>query len=148
MRKLILDVDRRLDFPTAFSRRPEFEKENTFIWRNAKTRFAECVCDLLLPAIDQFLWCLVCNQSFLSPSSSCVVCWSCVLCTVNLMQIEAPFLPKSKGPGDPSNFDTYEEEPLHISSTEKCAKEFAEFWYTCHVTSRHVMCCAAVERKQ
>ena len=44
-----------------------------------------------------------------------------------LYQIEAPFLPKSKGPGDPSNFDTYEEEPLHISSAEKCAKEFAEF---------------------
>jgi protein kinase A len=43
------------------------------------------------------------------------------------VQIEAPFLPKSKGPGDPSNFDTYEEEPLHISSAEKCAKEFAEF---------------------
>ena len=47
-------------------------------------------------------------------------------------QIEAPFLPKSKGPGDPSNFDTYEEEPLHISSTEKCAKEFAEFWTESH----------------
>ena len=42
-------------------------------------------------------------------------------------QVEAPFLPKSKGPGDPSNFDTYEEEPLHISSSEKCAKEFADF---------------------
>lgn len=42
-------------------------------------------------------------------------------------KVEAPFLPKSKGPGDPSNFDTYEEEPLHISSSEKCAKEFADF---------------------
>jgi len=43
------------------------------------------------------------------------------------VQIEAPFLPKCKGPGDSSNFDDYEEEPLRISSTEKCAKEFAEF---------------------
>jgi len=43
------------------------------------------------------------------------------------VQVEAPFLPKCKGPGDPSNFDDYEEEPLRISSTEKCAKEFAEF---------------------
>jgi len=42
-------------------------------------------------------------------------------------KIEAPFLPKSKGPGDHSNFDTYDEEPLHISSSEKCSKEFAEF---------------------
>lgn len=42
-------------------------------------------------------------------------------------KIEAPFIPKSKGPGDHSNFDTYEEEPLHISSVEKCAKEFADF---------------------
>lgn len=42
-------------------------------------------------------------------------------------KVEAPFLPKCKGPGDPSNFDDYEEEPLRISSTEKCAKEFAEF---------------------
>ncbi|XP_031556806.1 cAMP-dependent protein kinase catalytic subunit 1-like isoform X2 [Actinia tenebrosa] len=42
-------------------------------------------------------------------------------------KVEAPFIPKCKGPGDPSNFDDYEEEPLHISSTEKCAKEFADF---------------------
>ncbi len=44
-----------------------------------------------------------------------------------LFQVEAPFIPKCKGPGDYSNFDDYEEEPLRISSTEKCAKEFAEF---------------------
>ncbi|ESO07271.1 hypothetical protein HELRODRAFT_110749 [Helobdella robusta] len=42
-------------------------------------------------------------------------------------KIDAPFHPKCKGPGDPSNFDDYEEEPLRISSTEKCSKEFAEF---------------------
>ena len=45
-----------------------------------------------------------------------------------LFQVEAPFIPKCKGPGDYSNFDDYEEEPLRISSTEKCAKEFADFW--------------------
>jgi len=42
-------------------------------------------------------------------------------------QVEAPFAPKTKGPGDTSNFDDYEEETLRISSTEKCAKEFADF---------------------
>jgi len=52
----------------------------------------------------------------------------CVMkCVTHSVQVEAPFLPKCKGPGDPSNFDDYEEEPLRISSTEKCAKEFAEF---------------------
>jgi protein kinase A len=45
----------------------------------------------------------------------------------DLLQVEAPFLPKCRGPGDASNFDDYEEEPLRISGTEKCSKEFAEF---------------------
>ncbi|XP_065069436.1 cAMP-dependent protein kinase catalytic subunit alpha isoform X1 [Rhopilema esculentum] len=42
-------------------------------------------------------------------------------------KVEAPFIPKCRGPGDPSNFDDYEEEALRISSTEKCGKEFADF---------------------
>lgn len=49
-----------------------------------------------------------------------------------MMQVEAPFIPKCKGPGDPSNFDDYEEEPLRISTSEKCAKEFADFWRVIH----------------
>lgn len=42
-------------------------------------------------------------------------------------ETEAPFVPKCKGPGDADNFDEYEEEPLRISATEKCAKDFADF---------------------
>jgi len=42
-------------------------------------------------------------------------------------KVEAPFVPKTKGAGDTANFDDYEEEPLRIASTEKCAKEFADF---------------------
>ncbi|THD27706.1 cAMP-dependent protein kinase catalytic subunit alpha [Fasciola hepatica] len=42
-------------------------------------------------------------------------------------ELETPFTPKCNGAGDASNFDDYEEEPLRIATTEKCAKEFAEF---------------------
>nr|XP_048688331.1 cAMP-dependent protein kinase catalytic subunit alpha-like isoform X1 [Caretta caretta] len=42
-------------------------------------------------------------------------------------KVEAPFIPKCKGPGDTSNFDDYKEEEIRVSTTEKCAKEFAEF---------------------
>ncbi|CAF1023271.1 unnamed protein product [Rotaria sp. Silwood1] len=42
-------------------------------------------------------------------------------------KVEPPFIPKSKGPGDASNFDDYEEEPLRIATTEKFGKEFEEF---------------------
>ncbi|CAF1013485.1 unnamed protein product [Adineta steineri] len=42
-------------------------------------------------------------------------------------KVEPPFVPKTKGPGDASNFDDYEEEPLRIATTEKFGKEFEEF---------------------
>jgi len=42
-------------------------------------------------------------------------------------KLEPPFIPKTKGPGDASNFDEYEEEPLRIATTEKFGKEFEEF---------------------
>ncbi|TFJ96100.1 aldose reductase-like [Platysternon megacephalum] len=42
-------------------------------------------------------------------------------------KVEAPFIPKCKGPGDTSNFHDYEEEEIRVSITEECAKEFAEF---------------------
>ncbi|KTG03666.1 hypothetical protein cypCar_00014357 [Cyprinus carpio] len=42
-------------------------------------------------------------------------------------QIDAPIIPKCRGPGDTSNFDEYDEEDIRVSVTEKCTKEFLEF---------------------
>lgn len=68
------------------------------------------------------------NNFFLSQSLICAIgSKESETDTHVLLQVEAPFIPKCKGPGDTSNFDDYEEEALRISSTEKCAKEFAEF---------------------
>lgn len=58
------------------------------------------------------------------PSSPCPIH---VPHTPSLPQLDAPFIPKCKGPGDPSNFDDYEEEPLRVSSNEKFHKEFIDF---------------------
>ncbi|GFU33569.1 hypothetical protein TNCV_1797831 [Trichonephila clavipes] len=49
------------------------------------------------------------------------------ICVKHDFVVEAPFVPPSKGPGDASNFDEYDEEALFIASTEKCPKEFEDF---------------------
>ena len=60
--------------------------------------------------------------------------YMCVYCTVLLfslivfhIQVEAPFIPKTEGAGDTSNFEECDEEPLRMSSTEKYVSEFADF---------------------
>ena len=42
-------------------------------------------------------------------------------------QVEAPYIPRCTGPGDASNFDEYDEEPINVSSTEKYGTEFEDF---------------------
>ena len=42
-------------------------------------------------------------------------------------KIPAPFVPKTKGPGDASNFDSYDEEPIATSPVDKYARDFADF---------------------
>ncbi|VEL35523.1 unnamed protein product [Protopolystoma xenopodis] len=43
------------------------------------------------------------------------------------LEIKAPYIPPSSGPGDASNFDDYDEEPLRIGTVDLCTKEFADF---------------------
>ena len=42
-------------------------------------------------------------------------------------QVEAPYIPKCSGPGDASNFDEYDEEPINVAKTEKFVEEFEDF---------------------
>ncbi|TRY82605.1 hypothetical protein DNTS_032560 [Danionella cerebrum] len=42
-------------------------------------------------------------------------------------KVDAPIIPKCRGPGDTSNFDEYDEEDIRVSFTEKCSKEFLLF---------------------
>ncbi|CAI2737211.1 unnamed protein product [Dicrocoelium dendriticum] len=42
-------------------------------------------------------------------------------------ELSSPYIPPCQGPGDASNFDEYEEEPIKITNTNYCAKEFADF---------------------
>lgn len=58
---------------------------------------------------------------------ACVLCQCCSDLSFHSVQLDAPFIPKTKGAGDTSNFDEYDEEPLRISSSEKYASEFADF---------------------
>jgi len=41
--------------------------------------------------------------------------------------VEAPYIPKCSGPGDASNFEEYDEEPIDVSSTQQCGREFENF---------------------
>ena len=38
-----------------------------------------------------------------------------------------PYTPPTKGPGDPSNYEEYEEEPIIYSTVNKFEKEFEQF---------------------
>ena len=55
--------------------------------------------------------------------ASIQVMWS----TCVVLQVPAPFKPRVKGPGDASNFDPYDEEPLNAAPTELFPREFADF---------------------
>ncbi|KAG1935779.1 protein kinase, cAMP-dependent, catalytic, beta a [Pimephales promelas] len=46
---------------------------------------------------------------------------------LKMESVDAPIIPKCRGPGDTSNFDEYDEENIRVSVTEKCTKEFLEF---------------------
>ena len=56
------------------------------------------------------------------------MCWR-VTDSALFRQVEAPFIPKCKGPGDTSNFNTYEEDPNAVREASELlyAREFADF---------------------
>jgi len=55
-------------------------------------------------------------------------------------KVEPPFVPKTKGPGDPSNFDEYEEEARKCS-TDSLSKSFVNshrFYFSPYCNNRKI----------
>ena len=43
------------------------------------------------------------------------------------MQVPPPYIPHTKGAGDSSNFDSYDEQPLKTLPHDKYEREFRDF---------------------
>jgi len=87
-------------------------------------------CDFVfLKFLDSTLFCFLDSKFWLDSTLKLhyAVLTACRFVSVGGMQVPPAYVPHTKGAGDSSHFDSYDEQPIKSLPTDKYEKEFKDF---------------------